>query len=170
MNLKSSLKFILFPIVVVGLIVAIFVYIFAIREPKVPATTQLVQEVLATNELPYAELTKEYQEKWNVDNMLQNAISCEKDDLRFNFFVFDSEASAESIRKQFQSYIRENRYSNPNIEISEGVKNYMFYSIKAAGMYTVNMRVENTLVFAYCDEENADNLNKIMIGIGYLEE
>ena len=37
-------------------------------------------------------------------------------------------------------------------------------------MYTVCMRVENTLVFAYCDEENATNLNNILIGIGYFEE
>lgn len=170
MNLRANWKFIVFPIVVVALIVFIFVYIFAVKGPKTPATPQLVQEALTTNELPYADLTEDYREKWNVDDMLQSAVGCEKDDLRFDFFVFDRDASAESYRKQYQSYIRENRYSNPNIEVSEGVSNYMLYSIKAAGMYTVNMRVENTLVFAYCDEENADSLNRIMVGIGYFEE
>ena len=170
MNLKANWKYIIFPIVVVALIVGIFIYIFAVKGPKTPATAQLVQEVFESNELMYGDVTVDYREKWNVDDMLQKAVACEKDDLRFDFFVFDSEASAEQIRKQYRSYIRENRYSTPNIEVSEGVSNYMLYSIKAAGMYTVCMRVENTLVFAYCDEENATNLNKIMIGIGYFEE
>lgn len=170
MNLRSNWKFIVFPIVVVALIVFIFVYIFIVRGPKTPATPQFVQEVLTTNELPYADITEDYREKWNVDVMLQSAVACEKDDLRFDFFVFDSDASAEHIRKQYQSYIRENRYDIPNIEVSEGVSNYMLYSIKAAGMYTINMRVENTLVFAYCNEKNAADLNKIMVGIGYFEE
>ena len=170
MNLKANLKFILFPIIVVVLIVAIFVYIFTVKGPKTPATPQLVQEVFESNELMYGDVTKDYREKWNVDDMLQSAVACEKDDLRFDFFVFDSEANAEQIRKKYRSYIRENRYSTPNIEISEGVNNYMLYSIKAVGMYTVCMRVENTLVFAYCDEKNAADLNKIMVGIGYFEE
>ena len=170
MNSKANLKFILFPIIVVVLIAAIFIYIFAAGGPKTPATPQLVQEVFAENELMYGDVTEDYRKKWNVDDMLQSAVACEKDDLRFDFFVFDSEVNAEQIRKKYRSYIRENRYSNPNIEISEGVSNYMLYSIKAAGMYTVCMRVENTLVFAYCDEENAADLNKIMVGIGYFEE
>lgn len=170
MNLKANLKFILFPIIVVVLIVAIFIYIFAVKGPKTPATMQLVQEVFESNGLMYGDVTEDYREKWNVDDMLQSAVACEKDDLRFDFFVFDSDASAEHIRKQYQSYIRENRYDNPNIEVSEGVSNYMLYSIKAAGIYTINMRVENTLVFAYCNEENAADLYKIMVGIGYFEE
>ena len=57
-----------------------------------------------------------------------------------------------------------------NIEVSEGSANYMLYTIKANGLYTICMRVDNTLVFAYCNEENASKLNAIMIEIGYFDE
>ena len=46
----------------------------------------------------------------------------------------------------------------------------MLYTIKANGLYTINMRVANTLIFAYCDEENASKLNAIMKEIGYFDE
>ena len=170
MNLKTSLKLILFPIIVVVLIAAIFVYIFAVKGAKTPATLQLVQEVLETNKLAYSDVTDDYREKWNADDMLKSALACEKGDLRFDFFVFDNTAGAEHIRKKYRSYIRENMYSIPNVEVSEGVMNYTLYSIKADGTYAVIMRVENTLVFAYCNEENASALNKIMAGIGYFNE
>ncbi len=90
MNLKANWKFIIFPIVVVALIVGIFIYIFAVKGPKTPATAQLVQEVFESNELMYGDVTVDYREKWNVDDMLQKAVACEKDDLRFDFFAFDS--------------------------------------------------------------------------------
>ena len=170
MNRKSNLKLILFPIIVVVLIALIFVYIFAVKGAKTPATPQLVQEVLETNKLTCKDAAEDYREKWNADDMLKSALSCEKGDLRFDFFVFDNAAGAEHIRKKYWSYIRENMYSIPNIEVSEGVMNYTLYSIKADGTYAVIMRVENTLVFAYCSEENASALNKIMAGIGYFDE
>ena len=45
----------------------------------------------------------------------------------------------------------------------------MLYTLKADGTYTVNMRVENTLVFAYCRTENAARLDAVMRGIGYFD-
>jgi len=47
---------------------------------------------------------------------------------------------------------------------------FFYYTIKANGLYTICMRVDNTLVFAYCNEQNAGKLNAIMIGIGYFDE
>ena len=170
MNRKPNLKLILFPIIVVVLIALIFVYIFAVKGAKTPAAPQLVQEVLETNKLTYSDVTDDFREKWNMDDMLKSALTCEKDDLRFDFFVFDNTASAEHIRKKYRSYIRENMYSIPSVEVSEGVINYTLYSINADGTYAVIMRVENTLVFAYCNEKNASALNKIMAGIGYFDE
>jgi len=167
---SNNVKYILFPVFVVVLLAVILSIVFAKGHPKTPATVEKVYSTLEKNNLVAADLTNDYQERWKIGNTLENAVGSKDNDLRFDFFVFDSNKSAESIRRQYQSYILENRYSIPNIEISEGSSNYMLYTIKANGLYTINMRVANTLIFAYCDEENASKLNAIMKEIGYFDE
>lgn len=167
---SENIKLVLFPVLVVALLVVVLFIVFTKGHPKTPATAEQVFSTLENNGFAAVDLTSTYQEKWNMDSVLKNAVVCEENDLRFDFFVFDSEQSADHIRKKYQTYIRENRYANPNIEISEGATNYNLYTIKAKGVYTINMRVANTLVFAYCNEENANQLNAIMRELGYFSE
>lgn len=167
---NGNIKLILFPVLVVALLAVILFVVFTKGHPKTPATAEKVFNAIENNGFVGADITSDYQEKWGTGNELQKAIAFEDGDIRFDFFEFDNEKSAEGIRKQYQSYIRENRYAYPNIEISEGSANYMLYTIKADGLYTINMRVANTLIFAYCNEENASKLNAIMIEIGYFDE
>lgn len=168
---NGNIKLILFPILVVLLLVVILIIaVFTKGHPKTPATVEKVFNAIENNGFVGADITSDYQEKWDMSNELQNAIAFEDDDIRFDFFVFDNEKTAEHIRKKYRTYIKENRYDIPNIEISEGSANYMLYTIKANGLYTICMRVDNTLVFAYCNEENASRLNAIMIEIGYFDE
>ena len=167
---SGSFKLFLFPILVVALLAVFLIVVFTKGHPKTPATVAQVSSALEKNGFDAVDLTNDYQEKWNMDSVLKNAVVCEEDDLRFDFFVFDSEQNADYVRVKYQTHIRENRYANPNIEISEGATNYMLYTIKAKGVYTINMRVANTLVFAYCNEENANKLNAIMRELGYFDE
>jgi len=167
---SGNVKLILFPMLVVALLAVIMFIVFTKGHPKTPATVEKVSSVLENNGFVSVDLTSDYQEKWNMDSELKNAVVYEENDLRFDFFVFDSEKSADHIRIKYQTYIRESRYANPNIEISEGATNYNLYTIKAKGVYTINMRVANTLVFAYCNEENANQLNAIMRELGYFSE
>ena len=166
---NGNIKLILFPILVVVLLAVILIAVFTKGHPKTPATVEKVFNAIENNGYISADITSDYQEKWDMGDELQSAIAFEDGDIRFDFFEFDSYKNAEHIRKQYRSYIRENRYDIPNIEVSEGVANYMLYTIKANGLYTICMRVDNTLVFAYCNEENANKLNAIMIEIGYFD-
>lgn len=167
---NGSIKLVLLPILVVALLVLFLSVVFTKGNPKTPATAEQVTSALEKNGFDVFDLTSDYQEKWNMDSVLKNAVVCEEDDLRFDFFVFDNEQNADYVRIKYQTYIRENRYANPNIEISEGATNYTLYTIKAKGVYTINMRVANTLVFAYCNEDNANKLNAIMRELGYFGE
>lgn len=166
---NGNIKLIMFPILVVVLLAIILIAVFTKGHPKTPATVEKVFNAIEDNGFVGADITTDYQEKWDMGDELQSAIAFEDGDIRFDFFEFDSYKNAEHIRKQYRSYIRENRYDIPNIEVSEGVANYMLYTIKANGLYTICMRVDNTLVFAYCNEENANKLNAIMIEIGYFD-
>ena len=41
------------------------------------------------------------------------------------------------------------------------------YTIEADGMYSVDIRIGNTVIFAYSDAENADKINKIISEMEY---
>lgn len=88
-------------------------------------------------------------------------------DINFNFFVFSDNETTEQVRKECVSYIMTYRYGVPKIETKEGARNYMIYTLKAKGMYSVNIKMGNTLIFAYSDEENAEKINKIILEMDY---
>ena len=169
MSKTDKLRAVVLTASAVALLAVIWIVIFIKASPKTPAAVPQVFAVLAENDLTGADLTDAYREKWAVDTALKAAVGTEKSDLRFDFFVFDTANTAERIRKNYQTFIREERYATPNIEVSEGAANFVLYTLKADGTYTVNMRVENTLVFAYCRTENVERLDAVMRGIGYFD-
>lgn len=169
MSKTDKLRAVVLTASAVALLAVIWAVIFIKASPKTPAAAPQVSAALAENGLTGADLTDAYREKWAVGTALKAAVGTEKSDLRFDFFVFDTANTAERIRKNYQTFIREERYATPNIEVSEGAANFVLYTLKADGTYTVNMRVENTLVFAYCRTENAERLDAVMRGIGYFD-
>ncbi len=169
MNKTGTLRAVMLTASAVVLLAVIWIVIFTKASPKTPATAPQVSAVLAENGLIATDLTGAYREKWSIDTALKAAVGTEENDLRFDFFVFDTANTAERFRKDYQTFIREERYATPNIEVSEGAANFVLYTLKADGLYTVNVRVENTLVFAYCRTENAERLDAVMRGIGYFD-
>ena len=169
MSKTDKLRAVVLTASAVALLAVIWAVIFIKASPKTPATAPQVSAALAENGLNAADLTDAYRKKWAVGTALKAAVGTEKGDLRFDFFVFDTANTAERFRKNYQTFIREERYATPNIEVSEGAANFVLYTLKADGTYTVNMRVENTLVFAYCRTENAERLDAVMRGIGYFD-
>lgn len=87
---NGNWKLILFPILVVVLLVVIFVVIFTKGHPRTPVTPEQVLSVIEENGFTGANITSDYQEKWDMGNELQNAIAFEDGDIRFDFFEFDS--------------------------------------------------------------------------------
>lgn len=75
--------------------------------------------------------------------------------------------SAVSLWRQYNAHIRQSRYSRPNVEFQEKLANYQIYTIEANGEYTVNMRVDHTVVYAYCEEEEIGILQNMLKQIGY---
>ncbi len=152
-----------------GALFGVFLLVLAITgHSKTPATAEQVRGILVSQDFEPADTTQPYREKWGKNgHSLIQAVSAEVEDIRFDFYLFDSDKSAEYIRKLYQSYIRDNRYDLPNAEIKEGAANYVIYTIKAGGMYTVNIRVGNTLVYAESDEENASKINGIVLAMEY---
>ena len=114
--------------------------------PRTPATPEQVLSVIEENGFVGANITSDYQKKWEMGDELQSAIAFEDSDIRFDFYEFDSYENAEHIRKQYRSYIRENRYDIPNIEVSEGAANYMLYTKKEGFCLSSKVRTNAALI------------------------
>lgn len=141
-----------------------FIGIFS-GTPKTPATADSVWTILENNGYEPIDSTEEYKEKWYSG--VTKVVSMTDDDVNFNFFVFSDDETADQARGEYISYIRWNRYGVPNIEISEAGKE--LYDLYSDGMYSVDIKVGNTLIFAYSDEENADKIKKIVSEMDYFQ-
>ncbi len=152
-----------------GALIGVLLLVLATTgHPKPPITAEQVWGILVSQGFEPADTTQFYKEEWGKNGYsLVQAVSAETENIQFDFYVFDSDKSAEFIRGLYQSYIRDNRYCIPNAEIKEGTANYVIYTIKAGGMYTVNIRVGNTLVYVESDEEKASKINDIVLAMKY---
>lgn len=172
-NTNWSFKGILRLIVTLAAILGIIFLMLSLTNPsKTPATAEQVETVLKKQGFEVVDTTKTHKEQLgeNMGYTLTSSTSVFADDIEFTFYVFADDNSAEKIRGVLQSWIWENRFSVPNVEFSEAHGNYVAYTLKAHGMYSLNVRVGNTLVFAISDEESAPKILDIMAAIGYFEE
>ena len=175
-NTKKSMwsfKMILRTVIILGAFFGVMFLIIAITtQPKSVASIKQIESVLTEQGYTPIDTTEIWKERMSEDikPCLTKSVSIQVDDIDFTFFAFSDDKSADGIRGYFNSYIRWNRFSVPNIEFSEGHGNYVAYTLKAGGLYSLNVRVGNTLVFATSNEESAPKIHDIMVAIGYFEE
>lgn len=154
-----------------ALLVGVFILVFTIfGNDKNPVSAKQVSDALSSLGFEASDTTEDYRKAWSVDEALQNAVSCETDNLRFDFFVFIDNDTASYIKERYSAYISDELYIPTAIERKEGIGKNTLHAITASGVYTICVRVDNTVVFAYCSEENASVLNSILQDIGYLDK
>lgn len=152
-----------------GFVLICVVLVYGItHNPKTVATADSVWSVLENNGYEPIDSTQEYKDQW-ADNSgrVSKAVTAIDGDINFNFFVFSDDEMAEKARGEYMSYIRWHRYDAVNVETGKYASNYSIYTIEADGMYSVDIRIGNTVIFAYSDAENADKINKIISEIEY---
>lgn len=145
------------------LLVVILMYTFSNGQPKTPATCQQVNLVLSELGYKLSDTTSLY---LGDDSRLISSVAIENEKIRFDFFEFDNENSAANVYDNACNQMLDYR-SSGNISNSEGYANYYMHSLKSNGVYYITIRVENTALYAYCDEDYMSELGKILLGIGY---
>lgn len=145
------------------LLAIILIYAFTNGQPKTPATCQQVTTVLSDLGYVPSDTTSLYLED---DAQLKSSVAIENEQIRFDFFEFDNENSAINVYNHACSQMHTYQ-SGDMIERDEGYNNYSMYSLKSKGVYYITIRVGNTAIYAYCDEDYMGELGKILSGIGY---
>jgi hypothetical protein len=159
---------IVFAIALIFFVLLIFIIIKVSTVPKTPATAEQVWDVLVSQGYKPQDITEKYINK-DPSSDLVKSIVIENDDMRFEFFVFNSENSAIDLYGQAHSLIVRTKNALPNSEYDTKVANYCIYTLTAKGISNFAIYVGNTAIYAYCNEENTGKISQILRDIGYFD-
>ena len=159
-----------FAVIIVFVAFVVFFLWALSTEPKVPATSDEVWTIIESQGYIPQDYTSEYHNTdISFELSLTKCIGYEKDDIFLQFFEFNNENNAIDIYGQAYQKITQRYNSWQKTEISHHNKNYSLYFLDSKGKYNVAIHVGNTAVYAYCDSENKNEINKILDKIDYLE-
>lgn len=152
---------------IVGSVVCFILLMSA--DSKTPATTQEVKEAIVNYGYEPIDYTDSYYEAdISFQLALKECIAFESDDIHFEFFEFNSKEDAVDIWGQAYQKITIQYNAWQKIETEYYVANYRIYTLDSLGKYNVAIYVGNTAVYAYCNSENKNEINKILDKIDYL--
>ena len=160
-GIKGFIKLIVFLAILLAIIYGV-VRITGVS--KMPAPSSLVWHVLTTEGYDPEDITEKYSSQ---DSGLVKCIGVKKDDISFEFYDFDNNASAVNACGNAHSLIVRTKMGLPRAQTKTAMANYTIYTLKARGEYSVAIHVGNTAIYAYSSEENAEKIAKILTDIGY---
>lgn len=164
-KMKKCMPLIIFLFVLIGLIIGVITY-YSSNVPT-PVSTDVMQSVLIQYGLQPVDCTKRALSQL-PDSGLENCTIVEKNDLHFEFYVFNNDKSPRRIYQQAYSNIHTRHYSYPNKETEYGKLGYGTYTLNAGGQYSVAIYLKNTAIYAYSSSENQEFINQILNAINYL--
>lgn len=156
------------PYALMALIITVFaammIAMFANTGEVTPATCQQVSEVL--DDLNYkTEDSTEYYKQQNSN--LKASVYADNGNVKFNFFEFTDDSNAQAMFNGAHSQIVEEGHEGIR-RWSEGYNNYVMYAtLSHDNVYYTVIRVGNTGIYAYCDDEYTQELGEIFEKIGY---
>lgn len=150
------------------------ILIFGILElttkPKTPATSEQVWNTIVAQGFEPEDIADKYHSQDpESKNSLLKCIAFENSDVHFEFFEFNSDSMAQNIYSQFHRKIVDNYNASHIIETENKQANFIIYTLDNGEKYNVAICVGNTAVYAYCDSENKNEINKILDAIDYLK-
>ncbi len=176
--IKTNLKLILFPIVVVLLLGGILLYFFINGQPKTVAAYEQVWEAVENQGITPTDTTEMFKTAWKDRNdskgeTLQKALTFINPDngMDFNFFIFDNDKAAHAARVSYWNYLRydSGRFGtrSSNQEYTSSASNYTVSWVKHDNYYTVCTRVGNTVIYAEANADANQSVKEIIEEIGY---
>lgn len=155
-------------ILIIGSVIS-FIWLMS-ADSKTPATTQEVKEAIINYGYEPVDYTDSYYEAdISFQLALKECIAFENDDIHFEFFEFNTKEDSENIWRQAYQKITIQYNAWRKIETEYNVANYHIYTLDSLGKYNVSIYVGNTAIYAYCNSENKNEINKILAKIDYLE-
>ena len=147
----------------------IFFCVRAASTPKEPTTYTQVWDTLVAHGYSPIDRTDFYQEVNHNMGITKN-ITCKEDTLWFEFFTFADSQCASSAYGNLTTQMNaiEREYQTESADTGEVRANFEVRSLTAGGKYYYLMRISDTLLYAYCEEERANEIRSVTSELGYV--
>ena len=166
-NKPNVIGIIVFLVIFIGACYGIYRFTYEKREP---VTIEQLSSVLFNSGYETNDFTEKSLERYpNARNTLNQCVGFDKDDIHFEFYDFNNEASALDIFQQAHSIIYRTKMKINSVEMRTHKAHFSTYILDSSDSYDVAIYVENTAIYAYCNKESAGKLNSILAEIGYIK-
>lgn len=127
-----------------------------------PITADAFKEKVEGLEYTTVDITDQYESYPHM----QKVLLCADERLHVEFCEIDSNDNAAAMfsgnKAQVEAY-----KGNTSSESSVNTGNYQKYTLKTAEKYYLVERVGSTLIYAYCEKSESENLDRIIEELGY---
>lgn len=137
---------------------------------KEPLTADKVAGIISSHGYEAEDITKQYYEMdEGFKTTLDKCVAFQKGDIHFEFFVFKDKNGALDLYGQAYNKITIEYDAIHKIESSSSAGNYRTFSLDSLGKYNAVTWVDTTVVYAYCDSENKEEIISILDEMDYLK-
>lgn len=148
----------------IGLLVIMFGHMFFTSGEKTPLNCQQVTNIL--NELDYSVIdsTDHY---YTTNNGLKGSLLVDDNSLKLNFLEFSNSNVAFSTYGNIKTGNIDPKRGKDFREYDSFYNNYNMYAMYSDNTYYTVICVENTVVYAHCDEDKKADLDTILVKMDY---
>lgn len=166
---KYTLRDYIIPLIGLLLLIGFGFLAKNLMTPIDSATDEQVWDVLCAHGYEPMDRTESYIES-NPTMGIEKNVTIRNDDFRVDFFVFDSMQSALSANRSIATEVNSIERANYGncVGTDESRANFYVRTLRADGKYYYLMRIDNTVFYAYGNEEYADEIKSIAKELGYV--
>lgn len=171
MNTKQKVKdYIVSAVALTAFFSIILIVISLCTVPKTPTTVEQVRDVIASHGYTPLDIAEIYHESQpDSKSTLKEGVGFQDGDIHFDFYVFYNLGTPERIFAEARSMLIDKYHARGKKNDITAVANYTIFTLREKETYNIVVCVENTLVYAYCNEKNEGKINKILREIDYLK-
>lgn len=154
-------------VIVVAVMAGIVLLLMNLGEKKPQATAQQVTATMEAQGYTVTERTDYYRDIWDARQQVHGVLIGEKDAMRLEFFLFDTDRSAKNVHGQLASKIREIEDMSDYTQYTHAEGNYSIYALETGDIYCLNIRVGSTVLYGRCSKAHAAQLKEFAQSLGY---
>lgn len=169
-NLKSNFNPVGVILIILLFLIMFGVFIGVAGNKKTPVTAEQIKSVILEQGYEPQDITEAYYINDALSKTtLNKCIAFYHEDIHFEYFELNNDDKAQNIYSQFHRKIVDNYNASHIIETENKQANFVIYTLDNSEIYNVAIYVGNTAIYAYCDSENKNEINKILDAIDYLK-
>lgn len=167
---ESPAKMALKLIVVLGaFLLLIYCLLKVLVVNKEPLSADAIESIITNHGYHAVDITDQYLERdKGFEVTLDKCVAFQNEDIHFEYFIFKDRNGALDLYGQAYNKITLEYDAIHKIETKSSAGNYSTYSLDSLGKYNAVTWVDNTVVYAYCDSENKQEIISILDEMDYL--